>query len=147
MLISDRPGDFPIWRGRRGLVNTAICGVLGFLIAFGLAEFVERTVVVPGCTGYGQSHGMTYLDYKIYTNSKHESGACIFRTAGGHVEDVSFREAISFFADLWLGIVFKLELTVPSFILLLGLARSIPYFLEARRERLRIPASHTPNQQ
>jgi hypothetical protein len=147
MSLPSRPVEFPIWRGRRGLVNTAICGVLGFLIAFGLAEFVERSVVVPGCTAYGQSHGMTYLDYKIYTNSKHESGACIFRTAGGHVEDVSFREAISFFADLWLGIAFKLELTVPSFILLLGLARSIPYFIEARRARLRIPANHTSNPQ
>lgn len=89
---------------------------------------------------------MTYMDYKIYTNSKHESGACMFRTDDGHMEDVSFREALSFFADLWLGIAFKLELTVPSFILLLGLARSIPYFIEARRERLRIPASHIPTQ-
>ncbi|MDO8355291.1 MAG: hypothetical protein Q7U76_02730 [Nitrospirota bacterium] len=86
------------------------------------------------------------MDYKIYTNSKHESGACMFRTDDGHMEDVSFREALSFFADLWLGIAFKLELTVPSFILLLGLARSIPYFIEARRERLRIPASHIPTQ-
>ena len=147
MPLPDRPVALPIWRGRRGLVNTAICGVLGLLLASGLAVLVDHTVVVPGCTAYGQSHGMMYLDYKVYTSAKQESGACIFRTAGEHIQDVSFREAISFFTDLWLGIAYNLQLTVPSFILLLGLARSIPYFIEARRERLRIPASHTPTQQ
>jgi hypothetical protein len=133
MSLPSEPVEFPIWRGRRGLINTVLCGILGLACAIGLAEFAERLVVVPECTAYGQSQGMTYSHYTIYTSSRHGSGVCSFRTKSGGVEDVSFEEATSLFTDLWLGVAFKLELTVPTFILLLALMRSIPYFRSARR--------------
>ena len=133
MPLPSEPVVFPIWKGRRGLINTVICSILGLACAIGLLEFAERTVVVPKCTAYGLSRGMTYTDNTIYTSMRHGAGKCSFKTKGGGVENASFEEATSLITDLWLGFAFQLELTIPAFILLLALLRSIPYFRNSRR--------------
>jgi hypothetical protein len=124
---------FPIWKGRRGLVNAVICSILGLACAIGLLKFAERTVVVPKCTAYGQSRGMTYSGNALYTSMRYGAGKCIFKTKNGGVEDVSFEDATSLFTGLWLGLAFQLDLTIPTFILLLALLRSIPYFRASQR--------------
>jgi hypothetical protein len=133
MPLPDEPVEFPIWRGRRGLINTVLCCILGLACAIGLAQFAERMVVVPKCTAYGESRDITYSGYTIYTSMRHGAGACSFKTKRGGVEDVSLEEVTSLVTDLWLGIAFQLDLTVPAFILLFALMRSIPYFRSTRR--------------
>lgn len=115
----------PIWSGRLGVLNSFVCGVLGLLCALAMVWFVDRGVVVPACKSYGSSHAMTYVDYKIYSSRRHESAACIFKASGVEAHDISFREATSYQTDLWVGIVFSLELTVPAFILLFALGRTL----------------------
>lgn len=133
MPLPSEPVEFPIWRGRRGLINTVLCGILGLVCAIGLAEFAEHKVVVPKCTAYGENLGMTYSSYTIYTGGRHGTGQCSFKTKRGGTEDVSIEEATSLFTDLWLGIAFQLDLTIPVFILLFAIMRSIPYFKSAKK--------------
>lgn len=132
MDLPPEPVELPIWRGRRGLINTVICGALGLACGVGLAELAERRVVVPECTAYGERHGMRYTDYRVYTSGLHGSGVCSFKTGRGGVEDVSLEEATSWFTDFYLGIAFKLELTVPLFIVLFAVLRSLPHLRKAR---------------
>jgi hypothetical protein len=82
---------------------------------------------------------MTYVDFKVYRNHRSESAACLFRTSSGHIKDVSLREAASYFTDLWVGIAFALELTVPVFILLFALARTGLYFASVHRNEKGVP--------
>lgn len=131
MALPPEPVTFPIWRGRQGVINTAICGVLGLLCAAGLFFLAHRTVVT-GCTAYGQSHGLTYVDYTVYSSSRRNAGACQFRANGTRTNDVTFSEAMSWFTDLWLGIAFALEFTIPTFIVLIAVGRSLPYYRAAR---------------
>jgi hypothetical protein len=43
--------------------------------------------------------------------------------ANGGNRDVYLNELVSFFTDFWVGFAMSLELTVPGFAILLGLAR------------------------
>lgn len=124
MNTQDSQVVLPIWKGRRGVMNTLICGILGVLCAFVLWQFAVRTAVNPACSAYGESHGMTYVDYKVYSSQRRASSACIFKTHRGGMQDVSLHEAASYFTDLWVGLAFSLEITVPAFILLFAIARS-----------------------
>lgn len=117
-MYTDPSVVLPMWRGRRGVVNTLVCGVVGVLCAFALLRFAERAVVVPACTAYAKSHGLTYVDYKVYSSKRRASSACILRTSKGGTEDVSLPDAASTFTDLWVGVAFSLEFTTPALILL-----------------------------
>jgi len=133
MPLPSETGVFPIWKGRRGLVNAVICSTLGVACAIGLLKFAERLIVVPKCTAYGQSRSMTYSGNVLNTSMRYGAGKCIYKTKNGGVEDVSFEEATSLITGLWLGLAFQLDLTIPTFILLFALLRSIPYFRISRR--------------
>jgi hypothetical protein len=127
----------PLWRGRRGWINTLACGVLGLLGAAALWLLAERAAVEPACAAYGQSHGWVYVDYKVYSAQRHGSAACVFRAGAAGTRDISLREAASYFTDLWVGMAFSLELTVPAFILLFAVARTGLYFAVLRRRGAR----------
>jgi hypothetical protein len=112
----------PMWKGRRGVINTLICGILGVVCAFAFWQFAVRTAVMPACMTYGKSHELTYVDYKVYSSQRHASSACIFKTQRGGTQDVALPEAASYLTDLWVGVAFNILLTIPSFILLFAIA-------------------------
>lgn len=114
----------PMWRGRRGALNTIACGVLGFAAAFALWTFAARVAVVPACTAYGRSHGMTYVDYEVYSGTRRASSACILESSSGAKHSVSLPNAASLLTDFWVGIAFSPELSVPAFVVLFALART-----------------------
>lgn len=114
----------PMWRGRRGVLNTIACGVLGIGAAAALWMFAVRVAVDPACTAYGRSHGMTYVDYKVFTSQRRASSACVLASPSGARHDVSLPEAASFVTDLWVGLAFSLQISVPGFILLFAIART-----------------------
>ena len=113
-----------MWRGRRGVLNTAVCAVLGLAAAFALWIFAVRVAVVPACTAYGTHHDMTYVDYKVYRTQQRASAACILTSPGGATHDVAITEAASYITDLWVGLAFSLQISVPAFILLFAIART-----------------------
>lgn len=117
-MYTDPSVVLPMWRGRRGVVNTIVCGVVGLFCAFAFLKFAERTAVVPACRAYATSHGLTYVDYTVYSSKRRASSACVFRTPKGGTEDVSLPDAASTFTDLWVGVAYSLEFTAPALILL-----------------------------
>jgi hypothetical protein len=133
MPLPATPVELPIWKGRRGMGNTLACGVLGLLRALGLWLFAARAAAEPAGIAYGQSHDMTYVDCKVYSHSRHESAACVFRTRSGAVQDISLRDAVSYFTDLWVGFAFAIEITVPAFIILFAVARAGLHLASVRR--------------
>jgi hypothetical protein len=56
---SDPSTELPIWKGRRGLINTAFCLALSLPCAFGLWFLAERTTIIPACSAYASAHGIT----------------------------------------------------------------------------------------
>jgi magnesium-transporting ATPase (P-type) len=112
-----------IWKGRRGIVNVLICGVLGLVCAFLLFVYAERHVVMPACTAYGQSHGLSYLDFKVNLSNQYSTTRCLFKQADASELDVSFTDVAPFFTNLWVSLALALEFSVPLFIVLFGLAR------------------------
>jgi hypothetical protein len=114
----------PMWRGRRGVINTIVCGILGLAAAFGLWTFAVRVAVIPACTAYARSRGLTYVDYKVYDRKQRASSACIFKSSNGATQDVLLPEAASYLTDLWVGLAFSFQISVPGFILLFAIART-----------------------
>jgi hypothetical protein len=110
-----------IWKGRRGVVNTAGCFVLGLLCAFALWTFTERTTVVPACTAYAAANGMTYATFRADTH-KYDSGiVCVLTRADGTPTNVSLRDIVPYLTDQWVGLAMELQLTVPLFTILFAL--------------------------
>jgi hypothetical protein len=114
----------PMWRARRGVINTIACGVLGIAAAAAFSMFAVRVAVTPACTAYGRSHGMTYVDYKVYAKTQRASSACILASSSGATHSVSLPEAASYLTDLWVGVAFSPQISVPAFILLFAIART-----------------------
>ena len=114
----------PMWRGRRGMIATIACGVLGLAAAAALWAFAVRAAVRPACEAYGRSHGMTYVDYKVYRRQQRASSACILASPSGATHDVALPEAASYLTDLWVSVAFSLQISVPAFILLFAIART-----------------------
>jgi hypothetical protein len=113
-----------MWRGRRGTINTIVCGVLGIAAASAFWMFAVRAAVTPACTAYGRSHGMTYVDYKVYSKMQRASSACILASPSGAMHDVALPEAASYLTDLWVSLAFSLQISIPGFILLFAVART-----------------------
>lgn len=122
MTHQDPSSVLPMWRGRRGMLNTMVCGALGLAAAFALWTFAARVAVIPACNAYGRVHGMSYVDYKVYTTTRRASSACILRAPAGATHNVSLPDAASYFTDLWVGIAFSPELSMPAFTLLFAVA-------------------------
>jgi hypothetical protein len=115
--------SLPIWRGRRGVINTVACGVLGLLSGFALWTFAERTAVLPACTAYARENGLAYVDFRGDTH-KYDSGiVCLFTRADGSPKDVSLRDVVPYLTDQWVGVAMALQFTVPVFTVLFALAR------------------------
>jgi hypothetical protein len=117
------PAELPIWKGRRGFINTVLCCVLSLPCALGLWFFAERSTIVPACTAYAAAHGMSYTDFKLVGVRHASTVVCLLTQANGGTQDVHLGDVVSFFTDFWVGFAMSLEFTVPGFAILLALAR------------------------
>jgi hypothetical protein len=115
--------ELPIWQGRRGLVNAALCCVLSLPCAFGLWRLAERSTIVPACASYAGAHGMRYTDFKLVGVKQASTVVCMFTEANGKSQDVHLSELVPYLADVLVGFAMNLGITVPGFAVLLGLAR------------------------
>jgi hypothetical protein len=122
-LPSGPPAALPIWKGRRGLVNTVLCCVLALPCAFGLWFLAERRVILPACTAYAGAHGMTYTDFKLVGVKHASTVVCLLARPGGKGQDVHLSELVPFLADFLVGFAMSLEITVPAFAIVLALIR------------------------
>jgi hypothetical protein len=115
--------ELPIWKGRRGLVNTVLCCVLSLPCAFGLWLLAERSTIVPACTAYAGAHGMTYADFKLVGVKQASTVVCMLTEANGKSQDVHLSELVPYLTDVLVGFAMNLGITVPGFAVLLALAR------------------------
>jgi hypothetical protein len=122
-LPSSPPAELPIWKGRRGVINTIMCCVLSLPCAFGLWFLAERSVIVPACTAYASAHGMTYTDFKLTGVKEASTVVCVLTQANGRNQDIHLSELVPFLTDLWVGFAMSLQITVPAFAILLALVR------------------------
>jgi hypothetical protein len=118
------PAVLSIWKGRRGVVNTALCCALAVPSAWGVWSAAERSAIVPTCTAHAAAQGLSYADFKLVGVRHASTVVCLFTQANGRTRDVYLRDLVSTFTDLWVGLAMTLELTVPAFVILWGLARS-----------------------
>ena len=131
-LASDPLPELPIWKGRRGLVNTVLCCVLSLPCAFGLWSLAERSTIVPACTAYARAHAMTYTDFRLVGVKQASTVVCMFTEANGKSQDVHLNELVPYVADVLVTFAMSLEITVPGFAVLLALARVGWYKLTVR---------------
>ena len=122
-LPSGPPPELPIWKGRRGVINTVMCCVLALPCAFGLSFLAERGTIVPACTAYASRHGMTYTDFKLVGVKHASTVVCLLNQGDGKNQDVYLNGLVSYLTDLWVGFAMSLEITVPGFAVLLALIR------------------------
>jgi hypothetical protein len=122
-LPTGSPAELPIWQGRRGVINTVMCCVLALPCAFGMWFLAERSTIVPACTAYAASRGMSYTDFKLVGVKQASTVVCILTQTDGRKQDVHLSELVPYLTDLWVGFAMSLEFTVPGFAILLALAR------------------------
>jgi hypothetical protein len=120
---SDPPAELPIWKGRRGLINTALCLALSLPCAFGVWFLVERTTIVPACSAYASAHGMSYADFKLTGVKEKSTVVCVFAQGSGRPAEIHLNELVSTLTDIWVGFAMALEFTIPAFAILLALLR------------------------
>jgi hypothetical protein len=129
----DPRAELPIWKGRRGWITAAACCVLALPCAFGVFFFAERSVIVPACAAYASAHGMTYTDFKLAGVKQPETEVvCLLTQANGKEEEVSLNNLVPFVTNVLVEFAMSLEITVPAFAVLLGLARAGWYTLSSR---------------
>jgi len=133
-LPSGPPPELPIWKGRRGVINTVMCCVLSLPCAFGLWFLAERSTIIPACTAYASGHGMTYTDFKLVGVKHASTVVCLLNQGNGKNQDVYLSELVSYLTDLWVGFAMSLEITVPGFAIFLALLRVGLYRRGARIE-------------
>ena len=131
-LPSGPPAELPIWKGRRGLVNTVLCCVLSLPCAFGLWFLAERSTIVPACTAYAGAHGMTYSDFKLVGVKQASTVVCLLTQANGKNQDMYLGELVPYLTDTLVSFAMSLEITVPGFAVLLALLRVAWYRRSAR---------------
>ena len=122
-LPNGPPPELPIWKGRRGLVNTVLCCVLSLPCAFGLWFLAERSTIVPACTAYARANAMTYTDFKLVGVKQASTVVCMLTQADGKDQDVHLSELVPYLTDVLVGFAMSLEITVPGFAVLLALVR------------------------
>lgn len=118
MNSSDDSVVLPMWRGRRGVINTIFVSVIGVAAAVAFWFFAVTVVIRPACTELGEQRGLTFVDYKVYTRQQKASSACVFKSRSGATQDVYLTEATSFVTDLWVAFALSPMITVPAFIVL-----------------------------
>jgi hypothetical protein len=117
----------PIWKGRRGWINTGVCCVLALACAVGLLLLVERSVVVPACSAYASKHEMTYKDFKLTGLRTTSNVVCVLAKANGKMQDIHLRELVSYVTDFLVGIAMSLEFTVPLLAIFFAIMRLVWY--------------------
>lgn len=122
-LAGGPPAELPIWKGRRGVINTAMCCVLSLPCALGIWFLTERSTIAPACTSYASAHGMTYTDFKLTGVKQASTVVCVLTQANGKSQDVHLSEIVPFLTDAWVGFAMSLEITIPAFAILLALIR------------------------
>jgi uncharacterized membrane protein len=118
-----------MWQGRRGLIASAVCLVLGLISGVALLLLVERTTIAPPCRAHAAAHDMTYTDFTVVGVRTHTTIVCQLKSANGAAHDIHLSELVSTFTDLWAGILVTLEFTVPALAILFALARVALYRL------------------
>jgi len=123
-LPSARAAELPIWKGRRGVINAVACCVLAVPCAFGVFFMATRTTIVPACTRYATAHGLTYTDFKLVGVKQNDSAVvCLLSRTDGTNEEMYLNELVPFLTNVWVEFAMGLEITIPAFAVLLGLAR------------------------
>lgn len=119
------PAELPIWKGRRGLINAALCCVLALPCAFGLLKFAERRVIGPACTAYARDHGMTYRSFTTTGTASAPSShvACVLTQADGSNGTAGLETLVPFLTNAWVLFAVDIAITIPAFAVLLGLLR------------------------
>lgn len=107
------------------MINTVACCVLSLPCAFGLWSLAERTVIVPACTAYASAHAMTYTDFKLIGGMREPQSTvvCMLTDTDRSSHDIELGKLVPFLTNLWVEFAMSLEITVPGFAVLLGLAR------------------------
>jgi len=126
------PPELPIWKGRSGVINTVMWGVLSLPCAFGVWLLAERSTIIPACTAYASSHGMTYTDFKLVGVKHASTVVCLLSQRNGKIQDGHLNELVSYLTDVWVRFAMSLEITVPGFAILLALIRVGLYRRRAR---------------
>ena len=93
-IPSGPPAELPIWKGRRGVLNTAACCVLSLPCAFALFSLAARSTVVPVCTAYAGAHEMAYADFKLVGVKHASTVVCLLIQANGKHQDIYLRELV-----------------------------------------------------
>ena len=70
---------------------------------------------------------MTYSTFKFVGVKQADPVICLLLRADNKTQDVHFKTLVPYLADLLVRLAMNLAITVPGFIILLGLARSVPY--------------------
>ena len=122
-LPANPPVVPPIWKGRRGLINTAVCCVLALAAAVGLLLLAERSVIVPTCSAYANTHAMTYADFRLVGLKQANNVVCMLTKANGKTQDIRLNELVPFVTDMLVGFAMSLQFTVPLFAILLATLR------------------------
>lgn len=117
----------PIWHGRRGVINTALCGVLAVVTGIGLLLLAQRSVIVPACAAYADTHSVTYADFKIVGLKRANNVVCLLTTADGKTRDVRLSELVPTVTDMLASFAVSLEFTIPLFALLFAVLRVVWY--------------------
>jgi len=120
---SGEPTELPLWKGRRGVINTVVCCVIALPCAFGVWLLAERSTIVPSCSAYASGHAMKYSDFKLVGVKHASTVVCLLEHANGEETDVHLSELVSYLTNLWVELAMTLEITVPGFAILLALLR------------------------
>ena len=99
----------PIWKGRRGLINTGAVVVLAILLGFGLWFLADRTTITPACTAYADAHGMTYKDFKLVGLKRDSTVVCLLARANGTTKDVYLKELVPVYKDYLVSFAMSIE--------------------------------------
>jgi hypothetical protein len=113
----------PIWKGRRGIVNTGL--VLFFAIALGMGLFLlaDRTTIQPACAGYAEAHGMTYKDFTLVGLKRASTVVCRMTRDNGSTKSVYLGELVPAYKDYLVSFAMSVEFTMPGFAVLLAMTR------------------------
>ena len=126
------PEVLPMWKGRSGLINTVICGVVGFACAVGLLIFAERSTIIPACATYANTIGMTYSDFGLRSYKSSDRVYCILRNNQGATKSVYLNTLVPTATDWLVGFAVDIAINVLLFILLVAFVMSVPSLLAKR---------------
>jgi len=129
-----KENELPLWKGRRGLVNTVACCALALPCAWGLWLLAERSVIIPACTRYARSQGLAYADFRMVGVKHASTVVCVLVQDGGKTSDVYLDTIVPFITNLLTEFAMSPEFTVPAFAIALAILRVALYRLGTRTE-------------